>query len=157
MWFQTWTIACGSQWIFSLNLVIYLTKNYLHTFTQIGCGCCQRHLYLIADVNECQKYLHILIQTGCGCCKRHFDVIADVNECLLSPGICKNGFCINTDGSFRCECGPGYRLDASGTNCVGESWQTAQHPHNSCCFMRSIMSLTLKHPSQGFLGQLSMV
>ena len=48
-------------------------------------------------------------------------MVSDVNECLLNPGICKNGFCINTDGSFRCECGPGYHLDASGTNCVGES------------------------------------
>lgn len=96
-------------------------QKYRHTFTQIGCRCCKRHLYLILDVNACLKCPHTVIQTGCGCCKRHFDVIADVNECLLSPGICKNGFCINTDGSFRCECGPGYRLDASGTNCVGES------------------------------------
>lgn len=48
-------------------------------------------------------------------------IVSDVNECLMNPNICKNGLCINTDGSFRCECGPGYQLDASGTNCVDKN------------------------------------
>uniref|UniRef100_A0A8D2J7Q9 Uncharacterized protein n=1 Tax=Varanus komodoensis TaxID=61221 RepID=A0A8D2J7Q9_VARKO len=42
----------------------------------------------------------------------------DVNECLESPGICSNGHCINTDGSFRCECPLGYNLDYTGVHCV---------------------------------------
>ncbi|KAM4052790.1 fibrillin-2 isoform 1-T1 [Anomaloglossus baeobatrachus] len=42
----------------------------------------------------------------------------DVNECLENPGICANGLCINTDGSFRCECPMGYNLDYTGINCV---------------------------------------
>ncbi|XP_059498675.1 fibrillin-2 [Stegostoma tigrinum] len=42
----------------------------------------------------------------------------DVNECLENPGICSNGHCINTDGSFRCECPMGYNLDYSGVNCA---------------------------------------
>ncbi|XP_059151338.1 fibrillin-1-like isoform X1 [Physella acuta] len=42
----------------------------------------------------------------------------DINECTAKPGICKNGICINTDGSFRCECRPGFVLDATGVNCV---------------------------------------
>lgn len=46
--------------------------------------------------------------------------ISDVNECLESPGICSNGQCINTDGSFRCECPMGYNLDYTGVRCVGE-------------------------------------
>lgn len=44
----------------------------------------------------------------------------DMNECLDNPGICQNGICINTDGSFRCECPFGYNLDYTGVNCVGE-------------------------------------
>ncbi|XP_041837926.1 fibrillin-1 isoform X2 [Melanotaenia boesemani] len=40
----------------------------------------------------------------------------DVDECLNDP--CVNGQCINTDGSFRCECPLGYRLDESGVTCV---------------------------------------
>ncbi|XP_066459257.1 fibrillin-2 [Eleutherodactylus coqui] len=42
----------------------------------------------------------------------------DVNECLENPGICTNGLCINTDGSFRCECPMGYNLDYIGITCV---------------------------------------
>uniref|UniRef100_A0AAZ3Q2V8 Fibrillin 2b n=1 Tax=Oncorhynchus tshawytscha TaxID=74940 RepID=A0AAZ3Q2V8_ONCTS len=33
-------------------------------------------------------------------------------------GVCVNGVCINTDGSFRCECPFGYNLDYTGVNCV---------------------------------------
>uniref|UniRef100_A0A5F8GBW2 Fibrillin 3 n=1 Tax=Monodelphis domestica TaxID=13616 RepID=A0A5F8GBW2_MONDO len=42
----------------------------------------------------------------------------DVNECSENPGICVNGVCINTDGSFRCECPFGYSLDYTGVNCA---------------------------------------
>ncbi|XP_056393271.1 fibrillin-2 [Hyla sarda] len=42
----------------------------------------------------------------------------DVNECKENPGICANGLCINTDGSFRCECPMGYNLDYTGITCV---------------------------------------
>lgn len=45
----------------------------------------------------------------------------DVNECSENLGVCINGACINTDGSFRCECPFGYNLDYTGVNCVGES------------------------------------
>ncbi len=47
---------------------------------------------------------------------------ADINDCELSgySNMCRNGRCINTDGSFRCECAPGY----TGSNC--------QRPINPC-------------------------
>uniref|UniRef100_A0A8C0UNZ1 Fibrillin 1 n=1 Tax=Cyanistes caeruleus TaxID=156563 RepID=A0A8C0UNZ1_CYACU len=48
-----------------------------------------------------------------------------VNECLESPGICSNGHCINTDGSFRCECPMGYNLDFTGVHCIGVSLHSA--------------------------------
>ncbi|XP_026013630.1 fibrillin-2b isoform X1 [Astatotilapia calliptera] len=46
------------------------------------------------------------------------DAREDLNECLDNPGICQNGICINTDGSFRCECPFGYNLDYTGVNCI---------------------------------------
>ncbi|XP_067329714.1 fibrillin-2 isoform X2 [Anolis sagrei] len=46
------------------------------------------------------------------------DTREDVNECAENPGICINGACINTDGSFRCECPFGYNLDYTGVQCV---------------------------------------
>ena len=46
--------------------------------------------------------------------------LLDVNECSENLGVCINGACINTDGSFRCECPFGYNLDYTGVNCVGK-------------------------------------
>ena len=46
----------------------------------------------------------------------------DFNECLmLGPDICDGGTCINTDGSYRCECPKGYKLDRSGKKCVDDN------------------------------------
>uniref|UniRef100_A0A8C4T440 Fibrillin 2b n=1 Tax=Erpetoichthys calabaricus TaxID=27687 RepID=A0A8C4T440_ERPCA len=42
----------------------------------------------------------------------------DVNECDVFPGICTNGQCVNTQGSFRCECPPGLTLDGTGRTCM---------------------------------------
>lgn len=53
--------------------------------------------------------------------QRLFLLPADTNECLDNPGVCQNGICINTDGSFRCECPFGYNLDYTGVKCVGET------------------------------------
>ncbi|KAJ8304383.1 hypothetical protein KUTeg_017966 [Tegillarca granosa] len=45
----------------------------------------------------------------------------DINECMNNPNICGNGECVNTDGSFRCDCFPGYTLDNTGTYCVDKN------------------------------------
>ena len=45
-------------------------------------------------------------------------MIKDINECLMNP--CENGECVNTDGSYRCVCRPGYTLDITGKKCIGK-------------------------------------
>ncbi|CAG02115.1 unnamed protein product, partial [Tetraodon nigroviridis] len=45
---------------------------------------------------------------------------ADVNECLL-PGLCDNGLCVNTRGSYSCVCRAGFILDASHGICVSQA------------------------------------
>ncbi|XP_060719355.1 latent-transforming growth factor beta-binding protein 3 isoform X1 [Tachysurus vachellii] len=40
----------------------------------------------------------------------------DINECMMQ-GVCQNGECLNTQGSFRCTCKPGYSLKDR-TRCV---------------------------------------
>ena len=46
-------------------------------------------------------------------------IFLDVNECNFNPDLCKNGQCINNDGSYRCQCYAGYVLDDTGRNCRG--------------------------------------
>ncbi|XP_037096872.1 latent-transforming growth factor beta-binding protein 2-like [Syngnathus acus] len=43
----------------------------------------------------------------------------DINECLL-PGICKNAECLNSKGSYRCMCKPGFMLDPARSHCVSD-------------------------------------
>ncbi|KAI2642446.1 Fibrillin-2 [Labeo rohita] len=45
----------------------------------------------------------------------------DVNECEVFPGVCQNGHCVNTRGSFKCQCPESLTLDVTGRVCVGES------------------------------------
>lgn len=48
---------------------------------------------------------------------RFFPLLKDVDECRLLLGICRNGRCRNTVGSFSCECADGYTLTGDGQNC----------------------------------------
>ena len=45
----------------------------------------------------------------------------DVDECLF--GMCKNGKCVNTKGSFKCICDIGFDVDALGKACEGMDLQ----------------------------------
>ena len=57
----------------------------------------------------------LLFQSSCE------QACVDIDECSLVNGgdnVCLNGVCHNLEGSFRCECFEGYRLDASGSNCT---------------------------------------
>ena len=46
-------------------------------------------------------------------------LLADKDECTQISGLCGNGTCVNTAGSFRCSCHNGFRLDRRGY-CRGE-------------------------------------
>ena len=49
-----------------------------------------------------------------------FHSLADIDECALE-GQCIDGTCINSPGSFRCQCPPYYKLDDSGRICKGKT------------------------------------
>lgn len=44
----------------------------------------------------------------------------DENECQTKPGICENGRCLNTRGSYACECNDGFTASPTQDECLGE-------------------------------------
>lgn len=46
--------------------------------------------------------------------------LADIDECIVNGVMCRNGRCVNTEGSFQCICNAGFELTPNGKNCVGE-------------------------------------
>ncbi|KAK2843882.1 hypothetical protein Q7C36_012097 [Tachysurus vachellii] len=57
----------------------------------------------------------------------------DVNECQL-PGVCPNGNCINTPGSYRCLCQPGFIPDSTLTSCHSEALPPVREEERGACF-----------------------
>lgn len=41
----------------------------------------------------------------------------DINECEIMRGLCEGGTCVNTDGSFRCECPEGFEYNPETHQC----------------------------------------
>lgn len=61
--------------------------------------------------------------TGCECQEgwKGTNCQEDVNECVVTPGICGSSLqiCTNTNGSYRCDCLPGYIKTSTGS-CQGK-------------------------------------
>ncbi|XP_058513644.1 fibrillin-3 [Ochotona princeps] len=101
-----------------------------HTCWQrIQDGRCEAHLQGVTLWSECCATLGAAWGSPCQRCEidptcprgfaRQKDLTCrDVNECEAFPGLCPNGRCLNTAGSFRCQCSKGLTLDATRRLCV---------------------------------------
>uniref|UniRef100_A0A8D0L9R6 Fibrillin 2 n=1 Tax=Sphenodon punctatus TaxID=8508 RepID=A0A8D0L9R6_SPHPU len=89
--------------------------------------CCAVGAAWGADCEECPKpdtkEYETLCPRGPGFSNRG-DVLTgrpfykDINECKAFPGMCMNGKCRNTIGSFKCRCNNGFALDMEERNCT---------------------------------------
>ncbi|XP_030044698.1 latent-transforming growth factor beta-binding protein 4 [Microcaecilia unicolor] len=82
------------------------------------------------DINECenpsscpgQECVNTAGAFQCRPCQAgyrlHNRKCSDINECQTEAACGSGGRCINTDGSYRCECHSGYRLNSDGTHCA---------------------------------------
>lgn len=56
----------------------------------------------------------------------------DIDECMVDKTACdSNQNCINTPGSFRCECKMGFTMDKVVNACVGELSQKSIQMHET--------------------------
>ena len=67
----------------------------------------------------------------------------DINECEEGVAICpENAECRNTQGSYRCECGRGFRHNAANNTCDGMIFFI-------CSLFRSLVRTLVCSPFQG--------
>lgn len=48
-------------------------------------------------------------------------LVTDVDECEAVPGVCHGGICLNTIGSYRCDCREGFQRNLISNTCEGQS------------------------------------
>ena len=47
-------------------------------------------------------------------------LLIDINECSVGNGGCQQA-CVNTNGSYYCDCQSGYSLNADNATCSGKT------------------------------------
>ena len=58
-------------------------------------------------------------------------ILEDINECHELSGVCQNGRCTNTFGSYMCACNEGFRLDSRGVLCEDKN-ECLESEDNPC-------------------------
>lgn len=61
-----------------------------------------------------------MVMTNDLCLCAYMCVCSDVNECEELNGGCQQT-CVNTPGSYHCECSEGFRMHADARTCIGKS------------------------------------
>ena len=100
-------------------------------WTELTEGQCEASLPGASLKSECCCSLGLAWGSPCSLCspedcdcpagmaKTDGKTCQDINECMMDPNICQGGgVCVNTEGSFTCNCPDGLTLDSSGNENV---------------------------------------
>ncbi|KAK3563790.1 hypothetical protein QTP86_034520 [Hemibagrus guttatus] len=110
-----------------MRLTLTITASSATSFSL----CTKAYAVIKNGLVECPKGYKRMNSTHC----------QDINECLIH-GLCKHAECLNTKGSYRCTCKPGYMLDAARSQCVSDK---AVSVEQASCY-RSISPGSCSHP-----------
>lgn len=68
-------------------------------------------------------------------------IVPDIDECIVNGIMCRNGRCVNTEGSFQCICNAGFEISPDGKNCIGED---SIFLHTQYILYNHVLHLTLQ-------------
>lgn len=76
------------------------------------------------EVEQVQPSLHraswnFVVHYYFGVVSQALQFFLDADECSANASLC-DVTCVNTVGSYRCECGTGYQLSNDGSSCTGK-------------------------------------
>lgn len=73
-----------------------------------------------ALVHLSMPFIHSSLKYFINATNRWSHLFVDIDECIMNGVMCRNGRCVNTEGSFQCICNAGFELTPDGKNCAGE-------------------------------------
>ena len=104
----------------SLNSVFYQFHNQIDIYLYPDQKIIFHIEFYIREVQSLLKlkclFINLTLKTAL---MRSFNFHSDINECNIENGGCTQN-CINTPGSFACECTPEYQLGVDGKSCYRE-------------------------------------
>lgn len=114
--FPSRTLLSSLWFFFSRSRTFFFFEVTCSFFSQLGIDNCVGHEVCVN--NRWTKPGFICTCDRPGYTRDANGTCVDINECNQVPALCEQ-ICINSNGTYACDCNPGYLLTASG-GCVGE-------------------------------------
>ena len=96
-------------------MYFYLFLNF-QLFFILFIGCCTQ--ISLPGMIKCYR----VVLTVTSQPQRRVSFPTDINECGRDPSLCRGGYCVNSAGSYECQCPDGNELSPDGQSCEG-MWQ----------------------------------